>query len=262
MGMSYHNKRLFGVVNGNSYPEGDTNATVLKKWNSDNCDLFFILCFVTTGSANILVHQFEGKRQGESLGDGISAWLALAESMTAIPKKTRRACYGDLTAHKKMRHGVDPEDFFFKMEDIRVRLKDMGDVISDERFDDIILRAITTDYDYVQQTSFRERVFGLKEIKSTMKNLFIDILSRSWTKRIVGRGVVMHSASGDSGVECSICQQRGNRRRECPQPLWPKRKQQQQKLKKKHWKKVGGEPGPKWCSFHKTMNHSDTECFK
>ena len=105
--------------------------------------------FATTGSANILVRQFESKRQGEGLGDGISAWLALAEKYDSYTKETRRACYEDLTTHK-MRHGEDPEDFFFKMKDLRVRMKDMGEVISDERFENIILYAITTDYDYVR----------------------------------------------------------------------------------------------------------------
>ena len=45
----------------------------------------------------------------------------------------------------------------------------MGEVISNERFEDIDVHAITRDYDYVRQTSFHERDFGLKEIKSTTR---------------------------------------------------------------------------------------------
>ena len=161
-----------------------------------------------------------------------------------------------------MRHGEDPEDLFFTMEVHRVPLKDMGEVISYERFEGIILHAITTDYDYVRQTNFHERDFGLREIKSTMRNMFIESLPRSSTKRIAGKGVGMLTTSGDRGVQCFICQQRGHRRRDCPQPLRPKPKQQQQKHKENHWKKAGGEPGLKWFSLHKTTNHSDTECLK
>ena len=73
MSISYHNNRLFGVLNENQCPEGDTNATAIEQWNSDDCDLFFILFFASIGSANILVRRFEGKGQGEGLGDGISA---------------------------------------------------------------------------------------------------------------------------------------------------------------------------------------------
>ena len=103
MGISYHNKRLFGVLNGNPCPEVETNATAIEQWNSYSCDLFSILLFATTGSANILVRQFESKRQGEGLGDEITAWLAVAEKYDSYTKETRRACHEALIPHKMRR---------------------------------------------------------------------------------------------------------------------------------------------------------------
>ena len=100
MGISYRIKRLFGVLNGNPCPEGDTNATAIEQGNSEKCNQFSIWFFATTGSPNILVRQFKGKIQGEGLGDGISARLALAEKYDSYTKETRRACYEDLITHR------------------------------------------------------------------------------------------------------------------------------------------------------------------
>ncbi|CAN0584727.1 unnamed protein product, partial [Ectocarpus sp. 12 AP-2014] len=118
----------------------------IEKWNSDNWDLFSILFFATTGSANTVVRQHEGKKQGEGFGNGTAAWLVLAEKYDSHTKEPRRACYEELTANK-MAQGEDPDDFFTKMEDLRERLKDMGEIVSNERFEDIILQAISNDYD-------------------------------------------------------------------------------------------------------------------
>ncbi|CAN0586783.1 unnamed protein product, partial [Ectocarpus sp. 12 AP-2014] len=144
------------------------------------------------------------------------AWLALAEKYDSHTKETRRACDEELTTNK-MAQGEDPDDFFTKMEDLRERLKDMGEIVSDERFEDIILQAISNDYDYVRQTSFRVRDFGLNEIKTTMRNMYIDGLSRTSTKSIAGRGVAMQASNGDSHIKCFNCQQHGHRRRDCPE---------------------------------------------
>ena len=263
MAISYHNKGIFDVLNGEECPQDTSNPDAIEKWNSDNWDLFSILFFATTGSAHTVVRQFEGKKQGEGLGNGVAAWEALAEKYDSFTKETRRACYEELTTNK-MAQGEDPDDFFTKMEDLRERLKDMGEIVSDERFEDIILQAISNDYDYVRQTSFRVRDFGLKEIKTTMRNMYIDSLSRPSTKPIAGRGVAMQASNGDSNIKCFNCKQIGHRRRDCPELLRDNKQHHQHNKgpKKKHWKKGSGQPGPKWCSLHKTTSHSDEECYK
>ena len=47
------------------------------------------------------------------------------------------------------------------METARDRLHDMGEHISPDRFSDLILNALTPDYNFVRDTSFRDREFGL-----------------------------------------------------------------------------------------------------
>ncbi|CAB1102163.1 unnamed protein product [Ectocarpus sp. CCAP 1310/34] len=113
-----------------------------------------------------------------------------------------------------MAQGEDPDGFFITVEDVRQRPKDMVEIISDERFEDVILQAISNDYDYVRPTSFRVRHFGLEEIKTTMKSMYIDSLSRTWTKSVAGRGVAMPASNGDSIIKCFNCGQfrRGNNR--------------------------------------------------
>ncbi|CAM9967233.1 unnamed protein product, partial [Ectocarpus sp. 12 AP-2014] len=107
---------------------------------------------------------------------------------------------------------------------------------------------------------FRVRDFGLEDIKTTMKYMYNDSLSRTLTNSVAGRGVAM-PAYGDSTIKCFSCRQHGHRRRDCPE--LPRHKQHQHKgPQKKHWKKPSGQPGPKWCSLHKTTSHSDEECFK
>lgn len=46
------------------------------------------------------------------------------------------------------------------MDDPRAQLHGMGEVVSDERHEGIILRSISNDYDFVRHTSFRQRTPG------------------------------------------------------------------------------------------------------
>ena len=80
------------------------------------------------------------------------------------------------------------------METARDRLHDMGDHISPDRFGDLIFNALTPDYNFVRNTSFRDRELGLEDIKPTMRNMHADLLSRSSsTPSIAGSGVAMQA---------------------------------------------------------------------
>ena len=70
----------------------------------------------------------------------------------------------DGLAKTKIKQCQDPDDFLHIMETARDRLHDMEEHISPDRFGDLIINALTPDYNLVRNTSFRDREFGLEDI--------------------------------------------------------------------------------------------------
>ena len=70
-------------------------------------------------------------------------------------RESRQACYEKLVIFD-MTQGQDPDDYTIKLMEIRGRLHEMGEQISDERFEDILLQGLTDDYDFVKMTSFHK----------------------------------------------------------------------------------------------------------
>ena len=66
------------------------------------------------------------------MGDGAAAWNTLKERFDGNTKEARRACREKLVS-KSMKRGGDPVDFITTMNDLRLRLEDMGEKILDER---------------------------------------------------------------------------------------------------------------------------------
>ncbi|CAN0243826.1 unnamed protein product [Laminaria digitata] len=120
-----------------------------------------------------------------------------------------------------MEQGQDPNDNFILLDQRRARLAENGEVISDERFEDIMLRGITSSYDYIRNTSYRDPNFGRKDKQSTMRRMYIDDLSRKGTPKVAGRGAAMstnHTSSDIQKMRCFNCHKRGHRKSECTQP--------------------------------------------
>ena len=65
------------------------------------------------------------------LGEGVAAWKALKERFDGNTKEARRACREKLFT-TTMPSGGDPTDFISTMNDLRLRLADMGEQIVDE----------------------------------------------------------------------------------------------------------------------------------
>ena len=94
-----------------------------------------------------------------------------------------------------MEEGQDPDDYTIKLIEVRGQLHEMGEKISDERFEDILLQGLTDDYEFTKMTSFHSPNFGINEIQSIMRNLYIDRLSRpGHVNKLAGRGAAMTTA--------------------------------------------------------------------
>lgn len=80
----------------------------------------------------------------------------------------------------------------------RIRLEHMGEIVSDYRYEDVIIQAMPTEYDYVQNKSYRDRDFDLESIRGTMKNIFIDDLclaNCNGTTSVADRGATIQAAA-------------------------------------------------------------------
>ncbi|CAM9621858.1 unnamed protein product [Laminaria digitata] len=173
---------------------------------------------MTAGSAKLLVQTY--KRTSESPGNGQAAWHALKDKYACCTKERRRANYEALV-NSSMEQGQDPDDYLILLDHRRARLAENGGLISDERFEDRMLRGLTSDYDYIRNTSYRDPNFGLKDMQSTMRRMYIDDLSRKGTPKVAGRGGAMsanHNSSEKQKIRCFNCHKRGHRKSECTQP--------------------------------------------
>ncbi|CAN0287066.1 unnamed protein product, partial [Scytosiphon promiscuus] len=144
------------------------------------------------------------------------AWKALTEKYNGHTKEARRACHEKLV-NTKMEPGQDPDDFFFALDECRDLLQEMGEMVHDERYEDIILRALPIEYERVLTASYERRDFGLEDIRHMVHTMYVNHLSRpSSVKPVAGRGIAMQVA-GHNGrdVQCTYCKRVGHTIQDC-----------------------------------------------
>lgn len=231
-------------------------------WDKANDRFFSLLFFVTDGSAHntILAH--------EEAADGAAAWKALNARFDANTQEARRACHRELFG---LRHlaGGDPVDFFTKGMDLKIRLRGLGEEVSDDVFLDVMLSGLTTapEFKFIRDMHYRDEFTSVDRLQETANRFYVDQQSRNESGPVVsGRGAAMAASSSD---QCHRCKAYGHFQRDCPQQQskGPKNNQKPgKKPGKKPWKNKrgggGGSAQPKWCSYHNTTTHSDAECQK
>ena len=182
------NKGVFDVLNGSVEPvpvivgsdtrDTPTNLVEIQRWKRACKTLLSVLYIVTSGPAATLVRQYKNRTLAGGLGHGQKAWHALYTKYNSNSNEAWRACYEKLVSFR-MEEGQDPDEpYTIKLMEARGRLDEMGEKISDERSEDILLQGLTDDYEFVKMTSFHGPNFGIDEIQSMMRHLYIDRLSR------------------------------------------------------------------------------------
>ena len=79
----------------------------------------------------------------------------------------------------------------------------MGQTVHDERYKDIILLTLSSEYERVRTASCERRDFGLGDIRHMVHTMYVDNCSCSVSaKPITGRGIAMQVV-GHTSVTCS-----------------------------------------------------------
>ena len=214
--LSFYRQSVAAIVQGEPKPTTAPNSPAVATWTRANENLFGILFFATERSAHNVVKKHMGKTREDGVGNGQAAWDTLEKKYNSSTKEARRA-YHEYLHNAKMKSGDDPYDFLYTMDGYRERLKDMGQPVSDERYEVIILQALPAEYERVRTASYERRDFHLADIRRMMSALYIDCLSHPNTYLLVaGRRVAMQATGGDdSTIKCHYCGNPGHRQKNC-----------------------------------------------
>ena len=89
--------------------------------------------------------------------------------------------------------------------------------LHDQRYDDIISRALPIEYERVLTASHERRDFGLDDIRHVVHTMYVDNLSRpSNAKPVAGRGIAMQMAGHNgSNVPCTYYKGLGHAIQDC-----------------------------------------------
>ncbi len=251
-----------GTTSGSSRPLFSTpvDSSEIKEWEKNNAALYSVLYLVTSGAARCLLRQFENKKDRKA--DGRGAWLALQNKYENMSSHRRQALMARL-ANSRMEEGSDPDIFFSKIDQLCDELEVMDEHVSKHRKMDIIMSGMPAEYDLIRFQAMKDPEFSLEELQLTMRNMHMNGFTRS--KRS-GRGTAMTAGfikHDKSKVKCHSCGKLGHYKSECTSVGAGRQsssKNSNSKFKPRHKNKDDDGGKKKWCSFHNSSTHDDSEC--
>ena len=95
----------------------------------------------------------------------------------------------------------------------RSELEKKSERISDRRFMDLCVQGFSAEYKDTEMMMHRDPTFDIDQMRSTMRHLYLDDLSRNSDTKVGGRGKAMTAASTCS--DCRHCRKQGHYARNC-----------------------------------------------
>ncbi|CAN0074651.1 unnamed protein product, partial [Sphacelaria rigidula] len=152
-----------------------------------------------------------------------------------------------------MSPGQDPDTFLIKVYQLRDELDNVGEVISEEGLTDIVIEGLASEYDLIKYSAERDPDLSIQSIGTTRRNMYANCMARRFTSgKSHDRDSSLLVASLSKSLNqpqtfrgnCYTCGRPGHQARVCLS-----------KMQSNH----GNRP-VKWCSFHHTDTHDDSEC--
>ena len=182
----------------------------------------------------------------------------------------------------RMSPGQDPDEFLYELDTRRERLNacDPPEGPADRQFEDIILQALPPEYERIRISHLEKPDFGIADIRRMMSAIYAANLARSSSTT----GIVRHEAAMSAAeykrrdITCHYCERAGHFKNRYP--LRAKYEQHRQQRKQRNEQlnqqqggrrqrgrqrrgKTSRQPpsiGGRWCSYHNTTYHSDSDC--
>ena len=136
-----YRQSVAAILQGDPKPTAAQRSTAVATWERAKENFFSILFFTTERFANNVVKKHMGKTGQDGVGNGQALWSALEEKYNSHTKEARRA-YHEKLHSTKMKSDDAYDHCRYTMDGFRERLEDMGQLVPDERYEDVILEAL------------------------------------------------------------------------------------------------------------------------